>query len=142
MLAEGETKAQRSSGSGVRHSEGFACPHWSPRALLFDLQLKVPTTEKPTVTVNFRKLLLNRCQKEFEKDKDDDEVFEKKQKEMDEAATVRKPTPQFTPCSPPSCHPDVGSGKLLLYWPAGCPDCSSRKAVTKWPGVSSDVVLL
>lgn len=49
----------------------------------------MPTTDKPTVTVNFRKLLLNRCQKEFEKDKDDDEVFEKKQKEMDEAATVR-----------------------------------------------------
>ncbi|EPQ14118.1 Eukaryotic translation initiation factor 4 gamma 1 [Myotis brandtii] len=51
--------------------------------------LKVPTTEKPTVTVNFRKLLLNRCQKEFEKDKDDDEVFEKKQK-MDEAATAEE----------------------------------------------------
>ncbi|KAM3930406.1 eukaryotic translation initiation factor 4 gamma 1 isoform 2-T3 [Leptodactylus fuscus] len=49
--------------------------------------LKVPTTDKPGVTVNFRKLLLNRCQKEFEKDKDDDEVFEKKQKEMDAAAT-------------------------------------------------------
>uniref|UniRef100_A0A8D0HB38 Eukaryotic translation initiation factor 4 gamma 1 n=1 Tax=Sphenodon punctatus TaxID=8508 RepID=A0A8D0HB38_SPHPU len=46
--------------------------------------LKVPTTDKPTVTVNFRKLLLNRCQKEFEKDKDDDEIFEKKQKEMDD----------------------------------------------------------
>lgn len=52
----------------------------------------MPTTEKPTVTVNFRKLLLNRCQKEFEKDKDDDEVFEKKQKEMDEAATVKENT--------------------------------------------------
>ncbi|XP_030432302.1 eukaryotic translation initiation factor 4 gamma 1 isoform X7 [Gopherus evgoodei] len=48
--------------------------------------LKVPTTDKPAVTVNFRKLLLNRCQKEFEKDKDDDEIFEKKQKEMDDAA--------------------------------------------------------
>ncbi|XP_075058541.1 eukaryotic translation initiation factor 4 gamma 1 isoform X3 [Mixophyes fleayi] len=49
--------------------------------------LKVSTTEKPGVTVNFRKLLLNRCQKEFEKDKDDDEVFERKQKEMDAAST-------------------------------------------------------
>ncbi|XP_064157770.1 eukaryotic translation initiation factor 4 gamma 1-like isoform X4 [Anguilla rostrata] len=48
--------------------------------------LKVPTTDKPGVTVNFRKLLLNRCQKEFEKDKDDDEIFEKKQKELDAAA--------------------------------------------------------
>ncbi|KAG1932736.1 eukaryotic translation initiation factor 4 gamma 1 isoform X2 [Pimephales promelas] len=47
--------------------------------------LKVPTTDKPGVSVNFRKLLLNRCQKEFEKDKDDDETFEKKQKELDAA---------------------------------------------------------
>uniref|UniRef100_A0A8C1L3Y2 Eukaryotic translation initiation factor 4 gamma 1 n=1 Tax=Cyprinus carpio TaxID=7962 RepID=A0A8C1L3Y2_CYPCA len=47
--------------------------------------LKVPTSDKPGVTVNFRKLLLNRCQKEFEKDKDDDETFEKKQKELDAA---------------------------------------------------------
>ncbi len=38
--------------------------------------------------MNFRKLLLNRCQKEFEKDKDDDEIFEQKQKEMDAATEV------------------------------------------------------
>ncbi|XP_017654993.1 eukaryotic translation initiation factor 4 gamma 3 isoform X3 [Nannospalax galili] len=49
--------------------------------------LKVPMTDKPGNTVNFRKLLLNRCQKEFEKDKADDDVFEKKQKEL-EAASV------------------------------------------------------
>ncbi|KAF4076278.1 hypothetical protein AMELA_G00212570 [Ameiurus melas] len=48
--------------------------------------LKVPTTDKPGTTVTFRKLLLNRCQKEFEKDKDDDEIFEQKQKELDAAA--------------------------------------------------------
>ncbi|XP_030634609.1 eukaryotic translation initiation factor 4 gamma 1 [Chanos chanos] len=48
--------------------------------------LKVPTADKPGATVNFRKLLLNRCQKEFEKDKDDDETFEKKQKELDAAS--------------------------------------------------------
>lgn len=48
--------------------------------------LKVPTTDKPGATVNFRKLLLNRCQKEFEKDKDDDEIFERKQKELEAAA--------------------------------------------------------
>ncbi|XP_057189124.1 eukaryotic translation initiation factor 4 gamma 1a isoform X4 [Triplophysa rosa] len=48
--------------------------------------LKVPTSDKPGVTVNFRKLLLNRCQKEFEKDKDDDEIFEQKQKELEAAA--------------------------------------------------------
>ncbi|XP_016401436.1 eukaryotic translation initiation factor 4 gamma 1-like, partial [Sinocyclocheilus rhinocerous] len=49
--------------------------------------LKVPTTEKPGVTINFRKLLLNRCQKEFEKNKDDDETFEK-QKKLDAATGV------------------------------------------------------
>lgn len=38
--------------------------------------------------MNFRKLLLNRCQKEFEKDKDDDEIFEKKQKELDASTEV------------------------------------------------------
>uniref|UniRef100_A0A7N8YB51 Eukaryotic translation initiation factor 4 gamma, 3a n=1 Tax=Mastacembelus armatus TaxID=205130 RepID=A0A7N8YB51_9TELE len=50
--------------------------------------LKVPMTDKPNSTVNFRKLLLNRCQKEFEKDKVDDVVFERKQKELDSAATA------------------------------------------------------
>ncbi|XP_051735410.1 eukaryotic translation initiation factor 4 gamma 3 isoform X7 [Ctenopharyngodon idella] len=48
--------------------------------------LKVPMTDKPNTTVNFRKLLLNRCQKEFEKDKVDDDAFEKKHREL-EAAT-------------------------------------------------------
>ncbi|XP_063767489.1 eukaryotic translation initiation factor 4 gamma 3 isoform X8 [Eleginops maclovinus] len=50
--------------------------------------LKVPMTDKPNTTVNFRKLLLNRCQKEFEKDKVDDVVFERKQKELDSAAST------------------------------------------------------
>ncbi|KAJ7306509.1 hypothetical protein JRQ81_009865 [Phrynocephalus forsythii] len=50
--------------------------------------LKVPMADKPSGTVNFRKLLLNRCQKEFEKDKADDDVFEKKQKELEAATTV------------------------------------------------------
>lgn len=49
----------------------------------------MPVIDKPTNTVNFRKLLLNRCQKEFEKDKVDDVVFERKQKELDSAASVR-----------------------------------------------------
>uniref|UniRef100_A0A8D0AE28 Eukaryotic translation initiation factor 4 gamma, 1a n=1 Tax=Sander lucioperca TaxID=283035 RepID=A0A8D0AE28_SANLU len=47
------------------------------------LGLKVPIPDKPGLFVNFRKLLLNRCQKEFEKDQDDDEIFEKKQKEIE-----------------------------------------------------------
>lgn len=57
--------------------------------IVFLVQLKVPTSDKPGVYVNFRKLLLNRCQKEFEKDQDDDEIFEKKQKELDAAKAVR-----------------------------------------------------
>lgn len=52
-------------------------------------KLKVPTADKPGLFVNFRKLLLNRCQKEFEKDQDDDEIFEKKQKELEAAKEVR-----------------------------------------------------
>uniref|UniRef100_A0A8C3K5R7 Eukaryotic translation initiation factor 4 gamma 3 n=1 Tax=Calidris pygmaea TaxID=425635 RepID=A0A8C3K5R7_9CHAR len=44
------------------------------------------------LTVNFRKLLLNRCQKEFEKDKADDDVFEKKQKELEAATTPEEKT--------------------------------------------------
>uniref|UniRef100_A0A8C5GC40 Eukaryotic translation initiation factor 4 gamma 1-like n=1 Tax=Gouania willdenowi TaxID=441366 RepID=A0A8C5GC40_GOUWI len=45
--------------------------------------LKVPSADKPGKTANFLYLLLNRCQKEFEKDQDDDEIFEKKQKELE-----------------------------------------------------------
>ncbi|XP_054612711.1 eukaryotic translation initiation factor 4 gamma 1a isoform X2 [Dunckerocampus dactyliophorus] len=47
--------------------------------------LKVPISDKPGYIVTFRKLLLNRCQKEFEKDQDDDEYLEKKHKEMEAA---------------------------------------------------------
>ncbi|KAJ6656846.1 hypothetical protein lerEdw1_003177 [Lerista edwardsae] len=54
--------------------------------------LKVPMADKPGSTVNFRKLLLNRCQKEFEKDKADDDVFEKKQKELEAAVTPEERT--------------------------------------------------
>lgn len=54
--------------------------------------LKVPMTDKPGSTVNFRKLLLNRCQKEFEKDKADDDVFEKKQKDLELSKTPEEKT--------------------------------------------------
>ncbi|XP_069466444.1 eukaryotic translation initiation factor 4 gamma 3 isoform X4 [Ambystoma mexicanum] len=54
--------------------------------------LKVQMTDKPASTVNFRKLLLNRCQKEFEKDKADDDVFERKQKELESAKTPEEKT--------------------------------------------------
>ncbi|KAK1784367.1 hypothetical protein P4O66_018177, partial [Electrophorus voltai] len=48
--------------------------------------LKVPMANKPTSTVSFQKLLLNRCQKEFEKDKVNDDVLEKLRHQL-EAAT-------------------------------------------------------
>ncbi|XP_029700293.1 eukaryotic translation initiation factor 4 gamma 1 isoform X1 [Takifugu rubripes] len=48
--------------------------------------LRVETLDKTGATVNFRKVLLNRCQKEFEKDKDDDEIIERKRKELDSAS--------------------------------------------------------
>ncbi|KAG7325353.1 hypothetical protein KOW79_011669 [Hemibagrus wyckioides] len=50
-----------------------------------DVQLKVPTSDNSGATVSFHRLLLNRCQKEFEKDKGDDEIFQQKQKELDAA---------------------------------------------------------
>lgn len=66
---------------------GFSC--FSNLYCRCSFQLKVITPDKPGATVNFRKLLLNRCQKEFEKDKDDDEIFEKKQKELEAASGVK-----------------------------------------------------
>lgn len=53
-------------------------------SLYFLLKLKLPTSEKS----NFGKLLLNRCQKEFEKVQDD-EILEKKQKELQAIKDVR-----------------------------------------------------
>uniref|UniRef100_A0ACB8GEM5 Uncharacterized protein n=1 Tax=Sphaerodactylus townsendi TaxID=933632 RepID=A0ACB8GEM5_9SAUR len=49
-------------------------------------ELQVPTTDKPTVTVNFLKVLLNQSQKELEKDNDEEEIFEKEQKCLDDTA--------------------------------------------------------
>ncbi|KAG9271072.1 eukaryotic translation initiation factor 4 gamma 1-like [Astyanax mexicanus] len=46
--------------------------------------IKVPTAENPRFNVNFRKLLLYRCQKEFEEEKDD-ETLEQMKKELDAA---------------------------------------------------------
>ncbi|XP_053290777.1 eukaryotic translation initiation factor 4 gamma 3 [Pleuronectes platessa] len=51
-------------------------------------ELTVPTTGHPNNTVNFRELLLSRCQREFEKNKVDDVAFETKLKELDSAASV------------------------------------------------------
>lgn len=55
--------------------------------ILFTLQLKVPTSCNPRVTLNFRKLLLNRCQSEFENNTS--ELFGGKQKELDTTTKVQ-----------------------------------------------------
>ncbi|KAM3842219.1 PR domain zinc finger protein 2-like, partial [Diretmus argenteus] len=44
--------------------------------------LRVPSTDKPGVSLNFHRLLLTRCQKEFEKDMHDADIFEEKQKQL------------------------------------------------------------
>ncbi|XP_029611739.1 E3 ubiquitin/ISG15 ligase TRIM25-like isoform X3 [Salmo trutta] len=55
--------------------------------------LKVPTSCNPRVTLNFRKLLLNRCQFEFENNKS--ELFGGKQKELDTTTKLVKPVQTF-----------------------------------------------
>ena len=53
------------------------------------VQLKVPQKSKPGEFITFRKILLTRCQQEFEKDKDDLLDLEKMQAAIDAATTVR-----------------------------------------------------
>ncbi|XP_062254974.1 eukaryotic translation initiation factor 4 gamma 3-like [Platichthys flesus] len=48
-------------------------------------ELEVPIHDEPSRTVSFIKLLLSRCQQEFEKDKDDDVLISMKQKKLDSA---------------------------------------------------------
>lgn len=55
---------------------------------MFCSQLKVPSADKPDVSVNFRSLLLDRCQKEFEREKNDCETLDRKQNEVDSAKDV------------------------------------------------------
>lgn len=86
---------------------------------VFLIQLKVPAPDKPGMFVNFRKLLLNRCQKEFEKDQDDDEILEQKQKELDAAKDVRNrsvylsPLPSLLIQSRLSCSPRLTHSALV-----------------------------
>ena len=48
----------------------------------------VSEDSKPKST-NFRRMLLTKCQQEFEKDKKDDETLEKMKEEIEKAETVR-----------------------------------------------------
>lgn len=47
--------------------------------------IKVPSSKNPNEEVLFRNLLLNRCQREFEKDKSNDEDMERRKKEIESA---------------------------------------------------------
>jgi translation initiation factor 4G len=51
------------------------------------INIQVPLKERPTETINFRKLLLNRCQKEFEKDKQEEIDIERRQKQIEETTS-------------------------------------------------------
>ncbi|KAI5627652.1 eukaryotic translation initiation factor 4 gamma 3 isoform X3, partial [Silurus asotus] len=50
--------------------------------------INVPMTNKPHSNVNFQRLLLNCCQKEFEKDKTSNDVLDKKQRELEAAVSA------------------------------------------------------
>ena len=52
-------------------------------------QLRVPTQKDPNDMVTFRKLLLNRCQREFEKDKTQEVDFANMHKDIENATSVR-----------------------------------------------------
>ena len=56
---------------------------------ILPFQLKVPSKANPSEAVMFRTLLLNRCQREFQKDASDDEDMKKRQEEIDAATSVR-----------------------------------------------------
>ncbi|XP_058493906.1 eukaryotic translation initiation factor 4 gamma 1-like [Solea solea] len=47
------------------------------------MELKVSSSRTPGVNADFHKLLINHCQKEFEKDKRDDEILKKKQRVLE-----------------------------------------------------------
>ena len=56
--------------------------------IVYSLQLNVPSEDDPTVLISFRKLLLTKCQIEFEKDKIDELDIAKIQQLIDAASTV------------------------------------------------------
>ncbi|KAF7695932.1 hypothetical protein HF521_006026 [Silurus meridionalis] len=50
--------------------------------------INVPMANKPHSNVNFQRLLLHRCQKEFDKDKTSNDVLDKKQRELEAAVSA------------------------------------------------------
>ena len=55
-------------------------------------QLKVPTQKDPNEMITFRKLLLNRCQREFERDKTQEVDFANMHQDIENATSVRSIT--------------------------------------------------
>ena len=54
----------------------------------FNFQTKVTCASKPNEFVSFRKLLLNKCQQEFEKDKEYERAMVRRQEEINDADSV------------------------------------------------------
>ncbi len=53
------------------------------------IKVEYTSEDGKTKQTNFRRMLLTKCQREFEKDKKDDESLETMQKEIESAETVR-----------------------------------------------------
>ena len=56
--------------------------------MCFVLQFKVAAENKPREMVNFRAVLLTRCQREFEKDKSSEAIFKEKREKIQAAEPV------------------------------------------------------
>jgi hypothetical protein len=67
------------------------------KSLLFSFQSKVQSESKPGEMVNFRAVLLTRCQREFEKDKSSEAGFLVKREEIEKAEDVSYFTEELTP---------------------------------------------
>ena len=63
--------------------------------IICGLQVKVAKQDQPMENITFRAWLLNRCQKECEKDRAEEVDFELKQKEIDEVETVGHKCPIY-----------------------------------------------
>src|SRR5437867_1632708 len=85
-------------------------------------QMKAPSDENPEVPITFRKLLLTRCQHEFERDSNTEVDLEKMQREIEQAETVLINIPNIYALFSPSLIIIIDvlpSGRSLApgYWP-------------------------
>ena len=67
----------------------FAIAYANLCKVMSPIKVEFVSEEGKTRHTNFRRMLLTKCQKEFEKDKKDDENLETMLKEIEKAETVR-----------------------------------------------------